>query len=195
MKSKLIIALLGISLLITVIPNDLAVAQTNTKSLQDVYVENDKPTKIPWGLTSVNSDYTESFYCDKTPNSTFKLGKTTVRCIEYDANGEYRSSFVVTVGYKIVQVPDWFKIPTLLWLDGIISDSEYFASVETMIQNGYMSIPQTKNLKNSETIPIWIYQNSGKWANGEITDDEFSIGIQWLIENGFIKNSEASRNY
>ncbi|MDX1596583.1 MAG: plastocyanin [Nitrosopumilaceae archaeon] len=181
MRTHIIIVLLGISL-IGMLPHIQA------QTFSDVYVDSKTPTRIPWSLTSINSNYTESFYCDKTPSSTFNLGKTIVRCVEIKSDSEnIRSSFVVTVGYKIVQIPEWFKIPTTFWNNGMISDAEYFTSVEKMIQKGYISIPQTKMHKQADLIPVWIHENSKKWTSNSISDDEFSIGLQWLIQNGFIK--------
>ena len=181
MKYSIIMMIFGISLISTI-------PYVQAQMFSDVYVDSKIPTQIPWNLTSINPNYTESFYCDKTPQSTFELGKTTVRCIQTQSDSEHiRSSFVVTVGYKIVQIPEWFKTPTEFWLNGVISDAEYFASVETMIQQGYISIPQAQIQKQSDIIPVWVHENSQKWVNNSISNDQFSLGLQWLIQNGFIQ--------
>lgn len=184
MNSILAITISGIFLLMLGIP--ISYAQPH---FQDVYVDSDVPSRIPWNLTSVNSKYTDQFYCDKSSQTTFNLGKTTVRCIETKPGGSIHSSFIVTVGYKVVQIPDWFKTPTKFWIENTISDTEYFNAISTMISNGYMSIPHESQQRMSQEIPIWIYTNSDKWTKNMISEDEFSIGLQWLIQNGWIKTT------
>lgn len=180
---KLIFAIIisGILLLMAGIPTSFAQTQ-----FQDVYVDSDVPTHIPWNLTSVDFPYTDQFYCDKSSQTKFNLGKTTVRCMETKSDEIIRSSFIVTVGYKVVQIPDWFKVPTRFWVENNISDTEYFNAVSTMIKNEYISIPHDNSKRMSQEIPVWIYTNSDKWSKNMISEDEFSIGLQWLIQNGWI---------
>ncbi|MCV0373736.1 MAG: plastocyanin [Nitrosarchaeum sp.] len=182
MKPVLAIIVSGILLFVMGIPTISAQTQ-----LQNVYVDSDVPTQIPWNLTSVNLPYTDQFYCDKSSKTTFNLGKTTVRCMETKPDETIRSSFIVTVGYKVVQIPDWFKTPTKFWIENAISDAEYFNAVSEMIKNEYLYIPHEKSQKTSKEIPVWIYDNSDRWIKNMITDDEFSIGLQWLIQNGLIE--------
>lgn len=163
------------------IPSEMAQGMLYTK---DVYVDSDRPSPAPWKVEPV-LDKPVSYYCDKTKQSVFDVGKTTVRCIASDTQGnEYRASFVVTVGYTIVQIPEWFEKPTRFWLDGIVSDQEYVASIESLSKQGIIQIPTAKfDGDNLQNIPIWVKQNAQKWVEQKITDDEFSIGLQWLLRN------------
>lgn len=156
--------------------------------MHDVYVDSDVPSRAPWKVKLVSTDQTISVYCDKTSESVFKMGKTTVHCTALDASGnESRSSLVVTVGYTVVHIPEWFKIPTGFWLDGKISDDEYVASIETLMRQGLLHIPAAKATGDSiQDVPAWVKQNSQKWTDGKISDDEFSICLQWLIKNKIV---------
>ncbi|WP_016939563.1 MULTISPECIES: hypothetical protein [Nitrosopumilus] len=150
----------------------------------DVYVDSDVQTQVPWKIGTISNKLL-SFYCDKTEQSVFNLGKTTVRCVASDTEGnESRTSFVVTVGYTVVQIPDWFEHPTKYWLNGVISDEEYVASIKSLLQKNVIQIPtaEFKDNNSVQNIPIWIKQNAEKWVEHKITDDEFSIGLQWLTK-------------
>lgn len=150
----------------------------------DVYVDSDIPTQVPWKVVPI-SDKQTSFYCDKTEQSVFDMGKTIVRCIVSDAHGnDSRTSFVVTVGYTIVQIPGWFEHPTRFWLDGMISDKEYVASIKSLMMQGVIQIPTAEFEEDyMQNVPVWVKQNAQKWIDQKITDDEFSIGLQWMTKN------------
>ena len=153
----------------------------------DLYVKSDNPIQVPIEVYAIDAGNDPiQVECDKTQNSIFKIGKTTVRCIAIDLNGnEIRDSFVVTVGYNIVQIPNWFKQTTEFWVMQIISDDEYFRTLDFLLDEQIIHVPNTKTPKdNTESeIPVWIRTNAERWTHGEISDDEFSIGIQWMIYN------------
>jgi hypothetical protein len=155
--------------------------------LGDVYAESKIPTQIPFRVTAVDSSNNPiPVECDKTQNSIFKTGKTTVRCVAIDSFGnEARGSFVVTVGYEIVQIPDWLKSTTQFWIDNTMSDGEYAHTMNYLLDKQIIHMPHTKASKNStgSDIPVWIKENAKKWVKGGMSDDEFAIGIQWIIKN------------
>lgn len=156
----------------------------------DLYVESKIPTQIPFNVTAM--DGFNSFIpveCDKTSKTMFKTGKTTVRCMAFDSFGNKTSdSFVVTIGYKIVQIPDWLKNITQFWISGSISDAQYFQTLSFLLDEQIIHVPYTKTPKNAGDyeIPIWIQTNAERWVNGDISDDEFSIGMQWLLDKKII---------
>ena len=119
----------------------------------------------------------------------FKTGKTTVRCMAVDSFGnKVRDSFVITVGYEIVQIPNWLKQITQFWTSGNIPDTEYFQTLSFLLDEQIIHVPYTKTPKNNgdSEIPIWIKINAEKWVKGDMSDDEFSIGIQWMLDRKIV---------
>ena len=163
----------------------------------DLYIESKVPTQVSFNVSAKDgSNNPIPVECNKTLNTVFKTGKTTVRCIAADSFGnEIRDSFVVTVGYEIVQIPDWFKQTAKFWADHIISDDEYIHTVDFLINEQIIHVPHTKTPKDSidTNIPVWIKANAEKWIKGEISDDEFSIGIQWMLDKGMIQNQSNKK--
>jgi hypothetical protein len=128
--------------------------------------------------------------CDKTSETIFKIGKTTVRCYTIDSAGnEARASFEVTVGDNFVKIPDWVKNLTQYWVNQQMSDEQYAASLKYLIVQKIVHVPYSKQTTDdaSSEVPIWIKTNSQKWIDGKTSNDEFSIGIQWMLERGLIQ--------
>ena len=156
----------------------------------DLYVKSKTPTQILFSVTAVDGfNSSIPVECDKTSKTMFKTGKTTVRCIAFDSFGNKATgSFVVTIGYEIVQIPDWLKNITQFWISGGISDAQYFQTLSFLLDEQIIHVPYTKMPKNSgdHEIPIWIQTSAERWVNGDMSDDEFSIGIQWLLDKKII---------
>ena len=159
----------------------------------DLYVESDIPSQVAFNVIAKDNASNElPVECDKTSNSFFEVGKTTVRCMTIDNFGnEVRDSFVITVGYNIVQIPNWFKQTTELWTTKKISDNSYIEIVEFLLKEKVITIPMSKAPKdnNNSDLPIWINNNAEKWIKGEISNDEFSISIKWMLDHGIVKNN------
>ena len=158
----------------------------------DLYIKSKIPTQVSFNVVATDSlNKPIPVECNKTLNTIFKTGKTTVRCMAVDSFGnEVRDSFVVTVGYEIVQIPDWFKQTAKFWASQTMSDDEYIQTIDFLIDEQIIHIPQTKTPKDKadSNIPMWIKTNAEKWGKGEMSDDEFSIGIQWMLNQGMIQN-------
>ena len=156
----------------------------------DLYVQSDTSIQIPFSVTATDSfDNSIPVECDKTPETMFQTGKTTVRCMAVDSFGnEVRDSFVVTVGYEIVQIPDWLKKMTQFWTSGDIPDAQYFQTLSFLLDEKIMHVPYTKTPKSNVNyeIPNWIKINAEKWVKGDLSDDEFSIGMQWMLDRKII---------
>ena len=156
----------------------------------DIYIFSKNPTPVNFKVYAVdNVDGKIDAQCDKTHNRIFKLGKTTVRCEAEDSAGnKIRGSFVVTVGYNIVQIPTWVKQLTKLWTANLIDDKTYATSIGFLIQKQIIQVPMSKNPNSSESeIPVWVKSNTQLWIDEKITDDEFSIVLQWLINRNIIR--------
>jgi hypothetical protein len=156
----------------------------------DIYEVSHLPTSVSLSVSAFDDvDGQIRVDCDKSEKSVFKIGKTTVRCYSIDSSGNVaRASFVVTVGYNFVKIPDWFKQTTQFWVNNNVSDREYVESIQFLIAQKIVHIPfvsQPIDSADSE-IPIWIKTNSQNWIDGNASTDEFSIGISWMMERGLV---------
>ena len=99
-------------------------------------------------------------------------------------------SFEVTVGYNIVQIPDWLNTPQNIGHLKNMSNEEYFETLEFLFDEEIIHLPQTKVPKENSDIqiPVWINTNAIKWTEGKLSSDEFSVGIQWMLYHGVIHN-------
>jgi len=158
----------------------------------DIYVKSQLPKEVFFDVKGMDSQGNPiPVECDKISGQKFPVGKTTVRCLATEpTNKEVRSSFVVTVGYNIVQIPSWFKTTAQFWADNLISDKEFTHNIEFLMKDELIHIPTPKPFKSDPTysIPEWIKFNAKSWADGKISNDEFSMGLQWMIKNGIIKS-------
>jgi len=157
----------------------------------DIYKISTLPTPVSLSILAYDDvDGQIRVDCDKTSQTIFKIGKTTVRCYAIDSAGnEARASFEVTVGDNFVKIPDWVKNLTQYWLNQQMSDEEYAATLKYLIEQKIVHVPystQTTDDAASE-VPIWIKTNSQKWIDGTMSNDEFSIGVQWMLERGLIQ--------
>ena len=88
------------------------------------------------------------------------------------------------------QIPNWIKNVAGWWADDEISEIEFLAGIEYLINNNIISIgftPCTAKIENQHSsstnlIPAWIKNNAGWWATDQIEDDDFINGIEYLIK-------------
>jgi len=156
----------------------------------DIYITSQIPVPVNFEVKAVDDvDGDVSVQCDKTSGSFFKIGKTTVRCETEDSAGNKRhASFVVTVGYNIVQIPVWVKETTKFWAEGSVDDKTYASTIGFLIREDIVKVPVAKTPSYSEIeIPVWVKTNAQYWVDGQISDDEYSIMLQWLINRNIIK--------
>jgi len=88
-----------------------------------------------------------------------------------------------------LNIPVWIKNNAKWWTQGTTSDDEFLNSLQYMITNDIMSIPDLpeSSVSESRAVPSWIKNNAKWWSEGLISDDEFVKGVQYLISNGMIK--------
>jgi hypothetical protein len=157
----------------------------------DIYKISTIPTPVSLSILAVDDvDGQIRVDCDKTSQTIFKIGKTTVRCYTIDSAGnEARASFVVTVGNNFVKIPDWVKNLTQFWINQQMSDEQYAATLTYLMQQKIVYVPFSGQITHEPTweVPIWIKTNSQNWIDGKSTVDEFSIGIQLMLERGLIQ--------
>jgi len=193
-----LVAVLSISLFSTTASGDM---QENPSKIidyespklfipNDIYILSKNPIQVDFKVEAIdNVDGKVQVQCDKISGAIFKLGKTIVRCETKDsASNTNRASFIVTIGYNIVQIPSWIKQPTKLWTENSIDDKTYAKTMGFLIKEQLVQIPFTKSPNYSESkIPIWIKTNAKSWVDNEISDDEYSIILQWLLNRNIIQ--------
>lgn len=85
-------------------------------------------------------------------------------------------------------LPQWIKNNAEWWSQGIISDDEFAQTMEFLIEQGIIQIPEPVIASNSTPgkIPEWLKISAGWWSHGAISDEEFVQSLQFLIRDGII---------
>jgi hypothetical protein len=101
---------------------------------------------------------------------------------------ELDSAKGIVEGYYRLQIPTWIKNNVHWWSEGNIDDEDFLASLEFMIKNKIINIPNLpKQSQTSQEIPDWVRNNAKWWSEGKISDSDFVSSIQYLILNGIIR--------
>lgn len=110
-------------------------------------------------------------------------------------------------GENEVQVfPEWVKQSTSIWVNGQISDAEFLALIQNVLDNEILpneiqldeiikntsktviqDIPELNEKKTAELIPIWVKDRAEWWIEGKITDLQFLRTIHYLREVGYLE--------
>ncbi|MCE2615122.1 MAG: hypothetical protein LVO36_04380 [Nitrosopumilus sp. (ex Thoosa mismalolli)] len=104
--------------------------------------------------------------------------------------------------------PQWIRQSTEIWVNGDITDAEYLALVENVLNNDIlpMEIVDGENLKHTakmvakdipelsqdvdlELIPLWTKDRAQWWIEGKITDEQFLRTVHHLRESGYLEYS------
>ena len=86
--------------------------------------------------------------------------------------------------------PKWFKSTVSWWVQNKISDSNFITSVEYLVEEKIIRVPQTERDDLLGTnILLEFKNNASLWVNGEISDNVFIDDIQILIKQGIIQIS------
>ena len=84
-------------------------------------------------------------------------------------------------------VPSWIKNTAGWWATDLISESEFIAAIEYLVNVGIIVVQNDANsTSKSESVPSWIKNTAGWWSQNSISDDEFITSISFLINNGII---------
>jgi len=95
------------------------------------------------------------------------------------------------------QIPDWVKNVAGWWADSKISEKEFLAGIEYLINNNIISIPfipcggaaaiaASDPTLVAKLIPDWVKNNAGWWATDQIEDADFINGIEYLIKKDIL---------
>jgi len=96
-----------------------------------------------------------------------------------------------------IQIPNWIKNVAGWWANNEISEKEFLAGIEYLINNGiiYLSfmpcggaaaVAASDPTLEAKLIPNWVKNNAGWWATDQIDDSSFLQGIQYLVQKGII---------
>jgi len=102
---------------------------------------------------------------------------------------------------NIGNVPEWVKDSTNWWTLTKISDQDFLNSLEYMIENKIIEIPENKISENENELKMmsWIRNNLSIWSQNASSDEGFFKSTQWLIKNKLIninvKKSIEELNY
>ena len=93
-----------------------------------------------------------------------------------------------------MQIPTWIKKVAGWWGNDEISEQEFLAGIEYLINNNIISINfvpchEVQNQTNSPSmsVPNWIKNNANWWSENLIDDIDFINGIEYLIKHQIIK--------
>lgn len=108
--------------------------------------------------------------------------------------------------------PDWVRQSTELWVNDEITDSEFFAFIESVLNKKLIvnemdtnenlkhaakiainDFPELDEKNSSELVPFWVKDRADWWIDGKITDSQFLRTIHYLREIGYLDyNPEKS---
>lgn len=102
--------------------------------------------------------------------------------------------------------PDWVKQSISLWVDGHISDADFLALIQNVLDNKILpdelesqeilkntaktvirDIPELYEQKTSELIPYWVKDRAEWWLDEKINDLQFLRTIHYLREVGYLE--------
>ena len=92
------------------------------------------------------------------------------------------------------QIPDWIKNVAGWWASGDISENEFLAGIEYLINNNIIlldSIPcnektESQSTSSAKMVPDWVKNNAKWWSEDLIEDTDFIVGLDYLITNQII---------
>ena len=92
------------------------------------------------------------------------------------------------------QIPNWIKNVAGWWANGVISENEFLAGIEYLINNNIILldfVPCNDKIQSqygdTKSVPDWIKNNANWWSENLIGDIDFINGLQYLIEYKIIK--------
>ena len=88
------------------------------------------------------------------------------------------------------QIPGWIKNVAEWWANDEISENEFLAGIEYMINNNIISLANTPcggfDTSSTTAVPDWLKNTAGWWSEDLIEDIEFINGLEYLITKQII---------
>ena len=122
--------------------------------------------------------------------------KTVFTINENSLSGTYKIKLshagfdVGTVSFTVMspEIPNWVKTNAKSWSSSILSDSEFVASVDYLVEKGIISLSPSEHSSISDRmVPEWLKNNAKWWSDDKISDQDFIKSIQFLIKKGIIR--------
>jgi len=107
--------------------------------------------------------------------------------------------------------PEWIRQSTSIWISGQISDAEFLALIQNVLDNNILpdelesqeilqhtaktviqNIPELEEEKTSELIPHWVKDRAQWWIDDKITDLQFLRTLHYLREVGYLEYNSQS---
>ena len=92
------------------------------------------------------------------------------------------------------QIPDWIKNVAGWWANGEISENEFLAGIEYLINNNIILLDfipcsiktESQTISSAKLVPDWVKNNAKWWSDDLIEDADFVNGIEYLIKKQII---------
>ena len=92
------------------------------------------------------------------------------------------------------QIPDWIKNVASWWANGEISENEFLAGIEYLINNNIILLDfipcsiktESQTISSAKLVPDWVKNNAKWWSEDLIEDTDFVNGIEYLIKEQII---------
>ena len=121
------------------------------------------------------------------------LGSSIPASADLPEGYDYGQAVPTSVPQGDTQIPPWLKNVAGWWAAGEISENEFLAGIEYLINNKIILItfipcglPITHSTVDDVTVPEWIKNNAKWWNEDLITDTDFTNGIEYLIAKQII---------
>ena len=82
-------------------------------------------------------------------------------------------------------IPSWVKNNARWWTEGNLDDSDFYLSVQYLIKEGIIEIPETVS-DSSMIAPDWVKISAGWWVDGLTSDEDFIKQVEYLIKRQMI---------
>ncbi len=87
------------------------------------------------------------------------------------------------------QIPDWIKNVAGWWANGEISENEFLAGIEYLINNNIILLDfipcsiktESQTISSAKLVPDWVKNNAKWWSEDLIEDTDFINGLEYLI--------------
>ena len=88
-----------------------------------------------------------------------------------------------TMKQTIGKIPEWVKDIANWWSIGNISDEKFTESMEYMIKNKIVIIPENKKFENTSELKMisFVRNNFSQWSQNEIPNNEFYKKTSYLV--------------
>ena len=93
------------------------------------------------------------------------------------------------------QIPDWIKNVAGWWANGEISENEFLAGIEYLINNNIILLDfipcsiktESQTISSAKLVPDWVKNNAKWWSEDLIEDADFINGLKYLLDEQIIK--------